>query len=219
MNFLFHHAPSLERQFAFLFFFYIVLSVSYSLNVISELLRMALLIYSSWFTLNLAMFVLLDWLSPFVIVLTIFEIEKQGKLAMFRWFLLCSKPLRIFTGVKIYGYYYIISLTWFCAVKGVDFSGGGGRMCSRYRGVKEVFEYINVCVSVCEYSFQFSFVDFSASFPSGSPKTMIKLSSQIAEIASQLWKIKGLESYLLNWILFIPTWTSLSWVLFIPPVP
>lgn len=49
-------------------------------------------------------------------------------------------------------------------------------MCSRYRGVKEVFEYINVCVSVCEYSFQFSFVDFSASFPSGSPKTMIKLS-------------------------------------------
>lgn len=38
-------------------------------------------------------------------------------------------------------------------------------MCSRYRGVKEVFEYINVCVSVCEYSFQFSFVDFSASFP------------------------------------------------------
>lgn len=48
-----------------------------------------------------------------------------------------------------------------------------------------MFEYINVCVSVCEYSFQFSFVDFSASFPLA-VQTMIKLSSQIAEIASQL---------------------------------
>lgn len=43
-----------------------------------------------------------------------------------------------------------------------------------------------MCVSVCENSFQFSLLDFSASLPSGSPKTMIKLSSQIAEIASQL---------------------------------
>ena len=165
------------------------------------------------------MFVLLDWLSPFVIVLTTFEIEKQGKLAMFRCFLLCSKQLRIFPGVKIYGYYYVVSLTWFCAVKGVDFRGV---VCVwEYRGAKEVFEYIDVCVcvSVCVNCFQFSFVGFSASFPSGSPKTMIKLSSQIAQIASQLWKIKGLESYLLNWILFIPTWTSLSWVLFILPIP